>query len=170
MVSSSTAARSRLRDRPQFSPTFFHMLLMTVQLQETHTVSIVALMKGQGKIIACELHKERVKRLEQIIKSYQYPSLTFFHSLVALADVFIVADYISRVGATLLDPFCSGFGTIADPEHLLMVDPVEDNERVLHRFVDQDTKILQIVDRIQLFLKKLNEKPTGSGNKENKCD
>lgn len=32
------------------------------------TINLAALMKGQGKIIACELNEERVKRLEQTIK------------------------------------------------------------------------------------------------------
>ncbi|GKC43419.1 probable 28S rRNA (cytosine-C(5))-methyltransferase [Tanacetum coccineum] len=32
------------------------------------TVHIAALMKGQGKVVACELNKDRVKRLEQTTK------------------------------------------------------------------------------------------------------
>lgn len=32
------------------------------------TVHLAALMQGKGKIIACELHKERVQRLEETIK------------------------------------------------------------------------------------------------------
>ena len=32
------------------------------------TVHLASLMKGQGKIIACELNEERVKRLEQTVK------------------------------------------------------------------------------------------------------
>lgn len=45
------------------------------------TVHLAALMKGQGKIIACELNQERVKRLEQTVKLSGATSilLTFFH-------------------------------------------------------------------------------------------
>lgn len=46
------------------------------------TINIAALMKGQGQIMARELHQERVKRLELTIKlawCYQYPSLALFH-------------------------------------------------------------------------------------------
>lgn len=32
------------------------------------TIHLAALMEGQGKIIACELNEERVKRLEHTIK------------------------------------------------------------------------------------------------------
>lgn len=32
------------------------------------TVHLAALMRGEGKIIACELNKERVKRLKDTIK------------------------------------------------------------------------------------------------------
>lgn len=32
------------------------------------TVHLAALMKGQGKIIACEVNEERLKRLEQTVK------------------------------------------------------------------------------------------------------
>lgn len=32
------------------------------------TVHLAALMKGEGKIVACELHKDRVKRLEHTTK------------------------------------------------------------------------------------------------------
>lgn len=32
------------------------------------TVHLAALMKGKGKIVACELNKDRVKRLEQTTK------------------------------------------------------------------------------------------------------
>lgn len=32
------------------------------------TVHLAALMKGKGKIVACELNKERVRRLEDTIK------------------------------------------------------------------------------------------------------
>lgn len=32
------------------------------------TVHLAALMKGKGKIVACELNKERLRRLEDTIK------------------------------------------------------------------------------------------------------
>ncbi|KAK0571180.1 hypothetical protein LWI29_012157 [Acer saccharum] len=64
------------------------------------TVHLAALMKGKGKIIACELNKERVKRLEETIR------------LSGAANI--------EVRAILLDPSCSGSGTAANRlDHLL---------------------------------------------------
>ena len=42
------------------------------------TINLAALMKGQGKIIACELNEERVKRLEQTIKLSGATSILLF--------------------------------------------------------------------------------------------
>ncbi|KAJ4872798.1 S-adenosyl-L-methionine-dependent methyltransferases superfamily protein [Raphanus sativus] len=82
------------------------------------TVHLSALMKGQGKIIACELNEERVKRLEQTIKLSGATNIEVFHG-----------DFLSlnpedpsfaKVRAILLDPSCSGSGTITDRlDHLL---------------------------------------------------
>ena len=32
------------------------------------TVHLAALMRGKGKVIACELNKERIKRLEETVR------------------------------------------------------------------------------------------------------
>lgn len=50
------------------------------------TVHLAALMRGEGKIIACELNKERVKRLECTIKQAGATS--------------ILSDYIYPVNCT----------------------------------------------------------------------
>ncbi|KAJ0031998.1 hypothetical protein Pint_13728 [Pistacia integerrima] len=79
------------------------------------TVHLAALMKGKGKVIACELNKERVKRLEDT---------------VMLSDIEVLhGDFLnldpkdppySEVCAILLDPSCSGSGTAAERlDHLL---------------------------------------------------
>nr|DAD49064.1 TPA_asm: hypothetical protein HUJ06_019001 [Nelumbo nucifera] len=44
------------------------------------TVHLAALMKGQGKIIACELNKERVKRLEDTIKRSGATNVEVLHA------------------------------------------------------------------------------------------
>ncbi|WZZ74755.1 hypothetical protein YC2023_086125 [Brassica napus] len=86
------------------------------------TINIAALMKGQGQIMARELHQERVKRLELTIKlawCYQYPSLALFHhkqmqSFKPMFYIFACGWLSSQVRAILLDPFSSGFGTITN--------------------------------------------------------
>lgn len=48
------------------------------------TVHLAALMKGKGNIIACELHEERVKVLEDTIRRSGAPSILrslYFHLL-----------------------------------------------------------------------------------------
>ncbi|KAK9099445.1 hypothetical protein Syun_026490 [Stephania yunnanensis] len=65
------------------------------------TVHLAALMSGKGKIIACELNKDRVKLLEETIKRSG-------------------ASSILLIRAILLDPSCSGSGTAAERlDHLL---------------------------------------------------
>ncbi|KAK2640100.1 hypothetical protein Ddye_027895 [Dipteronia dyeriana] len=102
------------------------------------TVHLAALMKGKGKIIACELNKERVKRLEETIRlsgaanievlygdflkldpkdpSYSEHSLNFCTCYISL---FLTSKEL-QVRAILLDPSCSGSGTAANRlDHLL---------------------------------------------------
>ncbi|KAK9131323.1 hypothetical protein Sjap_011810 [Stephania japonica] len=65
------------------------------------TVHLAALMSGKGKIIACELNKDRVKLLEETIRCSG-------------------ASSILLIRAILLDPSCSGSGTAAERlDHLL---------------------------------------------------
>ncbi|KAH7574412.1 hypothetical protein JRO89_XS03G0293100 [Xanthoceras sorbifolium] len=82
------------------------------------TVHLAAFMKGKGKIIACELNKERVKRLEETIR------LSGAANIEVLNGDFLKLDpkdpAYSEVRAILLDPSCSGSGTAADRlDHLL---------------------------------------------------
>ncbi|KAH7865377.1 hypothetical protein Vadar_005809 [Vaccinium darrowii] len=82
------------------------------------TVHLAALTQGKGKILACELHKERVQRLEETIK------LAGAANVEVLNEDFLNlhpnhASY-SKVRAILLDPSCSGSGTSAVRlDHLL---------------------------------------------------
>ncbi|CAF2036365.1 BnaA09g04380D [Brassica napus] len=82
------------------------------------TINLAALMKGQGKIIACELNEERVKRLEQTIKLSGATNIEVFHGdFLGLAPE---DPSFAKVRAILLDPSCSGSGTITDRlDHLL---------------------------------------------------
>ncbi|RID43672.1 hypothetical protein BRARA_I00519 [Brassica rapa] len=81
------------------------------------TINLAALMKGQGKIIACELNEERVKRLEQTIKLSAVDIEVFHGDFLGLAPE---DPSFAKVRAILLDPSCSGSGTITDRlDHLL---------------------------------------------------
>lgn len=82
------------------------------------TVHLAALMKGKGKIIACELNKERVQRLEDNVKLAGATNVKVKH------DDFLNLNpedpSYSKVCAILLDPSCSGSGTVVDRlDHLL---------------------------------------------------
>ncbi|KAH1252657.1 putative 28S rRNA (cytosine-C(5))-methyltransferase [Glycine soja] len=82
------------------------------------TVHLAALMKRKGKIIACELQKERIKRLKDTIK------LSGASNIQVLNDDFLNLNpkdpSYSKVKAILLDPSCSGSGTAASRlDHLL---------------------------------------------------
>ncbi|EOY29989.1 S-adenosyl-L-methionine-dependent methyltransferases superfamily protein [Theobroma cacao] len=82
------------------------------------TVHLAALMRGKGRVIACELNKERIKRLEDIVR------LSGAHNVEVLHGDFLSLDpkdpLYSKVCAILLDPSCSGSGTVAERlDHLL---------------------------------------------------
>ncbi|VVB17131.1 unnamed protein product [Arabis nemorensis] len=82
------------------------------------TVHLAALMKGQGKIIACELNQERVKRLEQTINLSGATNIEVFHG--DFLGLNPKDPSFAKVRAILLDPSCSGSGTITDRlDHLL---------------------------------------------------
>ncbi|GKC00532.1 probable protein arginine N-methyltransferase 3 [Tanacetum coccineum] len=91
------------------------------------TVHLAALMKGQGKVVACELNKDRVKRLEQTTKLAGATSILIFACasyVEVLHENFLNLNpedqLYSKVRAILLDPSCSGSGTVADRlDHLL---------------------------------------------------
>lgn len=82
------------------------------------TIHLAALMRGKGKIIACELDKERVKRLEDTVR------LSGATNVEVLQRDFLKLKTsdptYSKVRAILLDPSCSGSGTAAERlDHLL---------------------------------------------------
>ncbi|KAK2644950.1 hypothetical protein Ddye_020145 [Dipteronia dyeriana] len=82
------------------------------------TVHLAALMKGKGKIMACELNKEMVKRLEETIRLSGAANIEVLHGDFLKLDPKDPA--YSEVRAILLDPSCSGSGTAANRlDHLL---------------------------------------------------
>ncbi|XP_010536177.1 PREDICTED: probable 28S rRNA (cytosine-C(5))-methyltransferase isoform X2 [Tarenaya hassleriana] len=82
------------------------------------TVHLAALMKGKGRLVACELNKERVKRLEQTIKLSGASNIEVFHG--DFLGLNPEDPSFAKVRAILLDPSCSGSGTTADRlDHLL---------------------------------------------------
>ncbi|KAJ4709007.1 RNA (C5-cytosine) methyltransferase [Melia azedarach] len=76
------------------------------------TVHLAALMKGTGRILACELNKERVKRLEDTIRLSSASNIEVLHGDFLNLDPKDPA--YSEVCAILLDPSCSGSGTAAE--------------------------------------------------------
>ncbi|KAK3041714.1 hypothetical protein RJ639_000638, partial [Escallonia herrerae] len=97
------------------------------------TAHLAALMRGEGKIIACELNKDRVTRLADTIKLASADSilLVVYSSNKYDPHVVRMCTHIYQktggayapcylVRAILLDPSCSGSGTAADRlDHLL---------------------------------------------------
>ncbi|EYU20321.1 hypothetical protein ABFS82_01G010100 [Erythranthe guttata] len=82
------------------------------------TVHLAALMKGKGKIIACELNKDRVKRLQDNVKLAGAINVKVKHGDFLNLDP--KDPSYSKVRAILLDPSCSGSGTAFDRlDHLL---------------------------------------------------
>uniref|UniRef100_A0A803PPZ8 SAM-dependent MTase RsmB/NOP-type domain-containing protein n=1 Tax=Cannabis sativa TaxID=3483 RepID=A0A803PPZ8_CANSA len=82
------------------------------------TVQLAALMRGKGKIIACELNKERVKRLNDTIELSGASNIKVLHGdFLSLSSE---DPTYSKVRAILLDPSCSGSGTASVRlDHLL---------------------------------------------------
>ncbi|PON71731.1 RNA (C5-cytosine) methyltransferase [Parasponia andersonii] len=79
------------------------------------TVHLAALMRGKGKIIACELNKERVKRLNDTVQLSDIEVLHGDFLSLSSSD-----PSYSKVRAILLDPSCSGSGTASVRlDHLL---------------------------------------------------
>ncbi|KAM5566113.1 25S rRNA (cytosine-C(5))-methyltransferase NSUN5 [Rosa sericea] len=82
------------------------------------TVHLAALMGGEGKIIACELNEERVKRLKETIRLSGASNIKVLHGDFLQLNPEDPA--YSKVHAILLDPSCSGSGTAsARLDHLL---------------------------------------------------
>ncbi|KAH1067491.1 hypothetical protein J1N35_032478 [Gossypium stocksii] len=82
------------------------------------TVHLAALMRGKGKVIACELNKERIKRLADTVRLSGACNIEVFHGDFLSLDP--KDPSYSKVRAILLDPSCSGSGTVAERlDHLL---------------------------------------------------
>ncbi|OVA04781.1 Bacterial Fmu (Sun)/eukaryotic nucleolar NOL1/Nop2p [Macleaya cordata] len=82
------------------------------------TVHLAALMRGNGKITACELNKDRVRRLEDTIKCAGATNVEVLHG--DFLKISTEDPLYSKVRAILLDPSCSGSGTAAERlDHLL---------------------------------------------------
>ncbi|XP_052170398.1 25S rRNA (cytosine-C(5))-methyltransferase NSUN5 isoform X3 [Diospyros lotus] len=82
------------------------------------TVHLAALMRGKGKIIACELNKERIQRLKDTIKLAGTTNVEVLHEDFLNLDP--KEPKYAKVRAILLDPSCSGSGTAAVRlDHLL---------------------------------------------------
>ncbi|PIN21539.1 Proliferation-associated nucleolar protein (NOL1) [Handroanthus impetiginosus] len=82
------------------------------------TLHLAALMKGKGKIIACELNRERVKRLQDNVKLGGATNVKIKHEDFLNLDPKDPA--YAKVRAILLDPSCSGSGTAFERlDHLL---------------------------------------------------
>ncbi|XP_074579760.1 25S rRNA (cytosine-C(5))-methyltransferase NSUN5 isoform X2 [Curcuma longa] len=82
------------------------------------TAHLAALMKGQGKIIACELNEDRLKTLEETIRRSGAPNVDVVHC--DFLDINTRDPLFKEVRAILLDPSCSGSGISAERlDHLL---------------------------------------------------
>ncbi|XP_010669353.2 25S rRNA (cytosine-C(5))-methyltransferase NSUN5 isoform X1 [Beta vulgaris subsp. vulgaris] len=101
------------------------------------TVHLAALMKGKGKIVACELNKDRVKLLQNTIQVAGANNVEVQHGDFLKINPDNPA--YSELRAILLDPSCSGSGTAADRlDHLL---PSHMNNQTGHSDVMRLTKL-----------------------------
>ncbi|KAK1297863.1 hypothetical protein QJS10_CPB14g01026 [Acorus calamus] len=99
------------------------------------TVHLAALIEGKGKIIAYELDKKRVKYLEDTVRKSGANNVDVIHG--DFLETNIEDPLYSNIRAVLVDPSCSGSGTIAERlDHLLPsyikghTSDVDDAERV----------------------------------------
>ncbi|KAH0450965.1 hypothetical protein IEQ34_021657 [Dendrobium chrysotoxum] len=82
------------------------------------TSHLAALMKGKGKIIACEINKKRLMHLDDTIRRSGAHNVEIIH--YDFLDINANDRSFSKVRAILLDPSCSGSGTSAERlDHLL---------------------------------------------------
>ncbi|KAI0491923.1 hypothetical protein KFK09_026185 [Dendrobium nobile] len=82
------------------------------------TSHLAALMKGKGKIIACEINKKRLVHLDDTIRRSGAHNVEIIHC--DFLDINASDRSFSKVRAILLDPSCSGSGTSAERlDHLL---------------------------------------------------
>ncbi|KAK1264367.1 hypothetical protein QJS04_geneDACA022444 [Acorus gramineus] len=82
------------------------------------TVHLAALISGKGKIIAYELDKKRVKYLEDTVRKSGANNVDVIHG--DFLETNTEDPLYSNIRAVLVDPSCSGSGTIAERlDHLL---------------------------------------------------
>lgn len=82
------------------------------------TVQLAGLMKGRGKVFACELNDQRLKRLEETVKLAGASNVEIHH--MDFLKLRPNALKYSKVQGILLDPSCSGSGTTFQRlDHLL---------------------------------------------------
>ncbi|EFJ19464.1 hypothetical protein SELMODRAFT_111166 [Selaginella moellendorffii] len=106
------------------------------------TVHLAALMKGKGRVTACELHKKRLQVLQDTVKRAGANNIQVKHQDFLKLDP-NASDY-RKVRAILLDPSCSGSGTtVQRMDHLL---PVANGQS----FFQHDA---QRIDRLASFQK-----------------
>ncbi|KAH7445472.1 hypothetical protein KP509_01G010700 [Ceratopteris richardii] len=74
------------------------------------TIQLAALMNGKGLILACELNEKRIKRLQDTVKLAGASNVKVMHQDFLTLDV--NKSPLSQVKAILLDPSCSGSGTV----------------------------------------------------------
>lgn len=72
------------------------------------TVHLAALMRGEGNIIACELHKKRATMLENTVRRAGAPNIDIIQG--DFLDFDVKDPKFSKIRAILLDPSCSGSG------------------------------------------------------------
>ncbi|XP_057985813.1 25S rRNA (cytosine-C(5))-methyltransferase NSUN5 isoform X2 [Hevea brasiliensis] len=95
------------------------------------TVHLAALMRGKGKIIACELNKDRIKRLEDTVRLSGATNIEVLHG--DFLNLNPKDPSFSKIRAILLDPSCSGSGTTAQRLDYLLpshATDVTDTERL----------------------------------------
>ncbi|KAJ0091157.1 hypothetical protein Patl1_13825 [Pistacia atlantica] len=123
----SSLVAAALAPKPGWKVSYaFFWFLMPVRLQGNKTVHLAALMKGKGKVIACELNKERVKRLEDTVMLSGATNIEVLHGDFLNLDPkdppYSESTCLLFDGSVpiLLDPSCSGSGTAAERlDHLL---------------------------------------------------
>nr|XP_027085360.1 probable 28S rRNA (cytosine-C(5))-methyltransferase isoform X7 [Coffea arabica] len=99
------------------------------------TVHLAAIMKGKGKIIACELDKQRVKRLEATVRLAGATNVKVKHEDFLKLNP--EEPCCSKIRAILLDPSCSGSGTAIDrldhllPSYAAVLDDTGNSDRLM---------------------------------------